>query len=143
LQATLDHYLAKGFLETGFPHEETRTGAGLITLTFNVDEGIQYRMGELRVEGKGEATEILRRNWELRSGEPYDYWYLEKFLAKNRELFPEGFDNDRDVLWLRDCSDNTINVTIELDPRRQWKPKPQDKPCEDGKDKPDKDKKGE
>ncbi len=140
LQATLDHYLAKGFLEAGFPHEETRAGAGLIMLTFNVDEGIQYRMGQLRIEGKGEATDKLRGNWELNSGEPYDYWYLEKFLTKNRELFPEEFDNDRDVLWLRDCADNTINVTIELDPRRQWKPKPQDKPCEASKDKADKDK---
>ena len=32
---------------------------------------------------------------------------------------------------------------IELDPKRQWKPKPQDKPCEAPKDKLDKDKKGE
>jgi hypothetical protein len=93
-------------------------------------------MGELKFEGKNEAAEKLTTKWELKPGEPYDPAYLEKFLMQNRELLLEGFDNDRDVLWLRDCSDNTVNVTIELDPKRQWKPKSQDKPCEEAKDSP-------
>ena len=71
-------------------------------------------MGELKVEGRNEAAEKLKTKWELKPGEPYDLAYLEKFLTQNGVLLPEGFDDDRDVLWLRDCSDNTVSVTIEL-----------------------------
>lgn len=94
---------------------------GQVTVTFTIEEGIQYRMGELRVEGKNEVAEKLKTKWGLKPGEPYDLYYLEKFLSQNRELLPDGFDNDREVLWLRDCSDNTVNVTIELDPKRYMK----------------------
>jgi outer membrane translocation and assembly module TamA len=136
-------YWTTGYLETRPVPDTQKAANGQVTVTFAIDEGLQYRMGALNVEGKDETAEKLKTKWDLKPGEPYNLDYLEKFLAENRELLPEGFDNDRDVLWLRDCADNTVNVTIELDPRRQWKPKPQDKPCEEAKDKPDKGKKGE
>ena len=136
-------YSAKGFLEWFLTLPDTQNASsGLVTVTFAIEEGIQYRMGELKIEGKSEAAEELKTKWELKPGEPYDLAYLEKFLTQSRESLPDGFDNDRDVLWLRDCADNTVNVTIALDPKRPWKPKPEDKPCEAPKDKPDQDKKG-
>ena len=141
--AMRDQYEKKGFLEFSPVPDTQKASNGLVTVTFAIDEGIQYRMGELKVEGKNEAAEKLKTKWELKPGAPYDFGYVEKFLAENRELLPDGFDTDRDVLWLRDCADNTVNVIIELDPKRPWKPKPQDKPCETPKDKPDKDKKGD
>lgn len=136
-------YSAKGFFDCMPVPDTQKASSGLVTVTFAIEEGIQYRMGELNISGNGELPQKLERNWELKPGDPYDPAYLEKFLAENRELLPDGFDNDRDVLWLRDCADNTVNVTIELDPKRPWKPKPHDKPCERAKDKPDRDKKGD
>ena len=136
-------YWTTGYLENRPVPDTQKASNGQVTVTFAIEEGIQYRMGELKVEGKDEAAEKLKAKWELKPGEPYDLDYLERFLAENHELLPEGFDYDRDVLWLRDCADNTVNVTIELDPKRPWKPKPQDKPCEAPKDTPDKDKKGD
>ena len=129
-------YSAKGFFECSPAPETQKTAAAQVTVTFAIEEGIQYRMGELKISGNSELAQKLERNWDLKPGEPYDLAYLEKFLTQNRELLPDGFDDDRDILWLRDCSDNTVNVTIELDPKRQWKPKPQDKPCEAKKDIP-------
>ena len=129
-------YSAIGYLETSAVPDTQKAANGQVTIIFAIEEGIQYRMGELKVEGKNEAAEKLKTKWDLKPGEPYDLAYLEKFLTQNRELLPDGFDDDRDVLWLRDCSDDTINVTIELDLKRQWKPKPQDKPCEEEKDSP-------
>jgi len=134
--AMREQYDKKGFLESAPVPDTQKAANGQVTVIFAIEEGIQYRMGELKVEGKSEAAEKLKTKWELKPGQPYDLDYLEKFLTQNRESLPEGFDNDRDVLWLRDCSDNTVNVTIELDPKRQWKPKPQDKPCEEEKDSP-------
>ena len=143
IESMCKKYWTMGYLEATPVPDTQKASNGQVTVAFTIEEGIQYRMGELKISGNSELPQRLERIWQLKPGEPYDPAYLEKFLAENRELLPEGFDNDRDVLWLRDCADNTVNVTIELDPRRQWKPKPQDKPCEDAKDKPDKDKKGE
>jgi len=136
IESLAKKYWTTGYLETSLVPDTQKASSGKVTVTFAIAEGIQYRMGELRVEGKNEAAEKLKAKWELKPGEPYDLDYLEKFLSQNRELLPDGFDNDRDVLWLRDCSDDTVNVTIELDPKRQWKPKPQDKPCDTEKDSP-------
>jgi len=129
-------YSAKGFFECAPAPETEKTAAAQVTVTFAIEEGIQYRMGELKISGNSELAQKLERNWDLKPGEPYDLAYLEKFLTQNRELLPNGFDDDRDVLWLRDCADNTVNVTIALDPKRPWKPKPQDKPCAEEKDNP-------
>lgn len=136
LQEMCEQYTSKGFLEFAPVPDTQKSGAGLMTVTFAIDEGIQYRMGELKIDGPSDLAQNLTASWELKAGNPYDYSYLEKYLTQNRESFPEGFDDDRDVLWLRDCSDDTINVTIELDPNRPWNPKPQDKPCEKPKPEP-------
>ena len=143
IESLRNQYSANGFFDCIPDVDTQKASSGLVTVTLAIEEGIQYRMGELNISGNSELDQKLERKWELKPGEPYDPAYLEKFLTQNRELFPEGFDNDRDVLWLRDCADNRVNVTIALDPKRPWKPKPEDKPCEDAKDKPDKDKKGE
>jgi outer membrane protein insertion porin family len=136
IESLAKKYWTTGYLETSLVPDTQKASSGQVTVAFAIEEGIQYRMGELNIESKNEAAEKLKTKWELKPGEPYDLDYLEKFLSQNRELLPDGFDNDRDVLWLRDCSDNTVNVTIELDPKRQWKPKPQDKPCATEKDSP-------
>jgi len=134
IESVAKKYWTTGYLETSLVPDTQKAFSGQVTVTFAIEEGFQYRMGELRVEGKNEAAEKLKTKWELKPGEPYDLDYLEKFLTLNREFLPEGFDNDRDVLWLRDCADNTVNVTVALDPKRPWKPKPQDQPCESEKD---------
>jgi len=136
IESLAKKYWTTGYLETSLVPDTQKASSGQVTVAFAIEEGIQYRMGELNIESKNEAAEKLKTKWELKPGEPYDLDYLERFLSQNRELLPDGFDNDRDVLWLRDCSDNTVNVTIELDLKRQWKPKPQDKPCEAEKDIP-------
>ena len=126
----LKQYSAQGYFEVMPLPDTQKAGNGQVTVIFNIKEGLQYRMGLLKIDGKSEAAEALQSHWEVKPGEPYDPGYLDQFLARNRELLPEGFNDDRDAFWLRDCSDNTINVTIELDPKRPWKPKPEDKPCE-------------
>lgn len=130
LEEIWKQYSSKGYFEVAPVPDTQKSANGQVTVTFAIEEGLQYRMGQLKINGKNDVAEKLQSHWEVRSGAPYDPSYLDQYLARNRELLPEGFNDDRDVLWLRDCSDNTINVTIELDPKRPWKPKPQDRPCE-------------
>ena len=127
-------YVKAGYLEfVPIPNTE-KSGSAQIMLSIDIDEGTQYRMGELKIGGKSDSASKLQAEWELKTGEPYDPGYLGKYLTEHRDLLPDDFSSDRDVLWLRDCSDDTVNVTIELDPKRPWTPMPQDKPCEPKKD---------
>lgn len=135
LQTMRERYLTQGYLEFAPVPNTEKSGSSQMTVTFDLDEGIQYRMGQLKIEGSAHPAQQLQANWEIKPGEPYDFGYLAKFLAHNRELLPDEFNEDRDLQWLRDCSDDTINVTIELDSKRPWKPTPQDKPCQSKRDK--------
>jgi len=55
-----------------------------VTYRFLVDEGAQYKMGELTVAGLSEAAvNNLRGRWRLLHGEVYDEGYLEEFVKKS------------------------------------------------------------
>ncbi len=133
LESLLNEYMAKGFLDFYVVPETDKIGGDRLTLTFNITEGKQYRMGALDLEGKSDLVQQLQPRWELKPGEPFDAGYIEKYLGHNGELLPEGFDRSRDVQAVRDCQDRTVNVRIELDPKRPWKPTAKDAPCEDEK----------
>jgi len=133
LESLREQYVAMGFLDFYVVPSTDRTGSAQLTLTFDITEGKQYRMGAMELEGKSDLVQQLQPRWELKAGEPFDPAYIEKYLSRNSELLPEGFDRGRDIQGVRDCRDRTVNVRIELDPKRPWTPKPQDKPCEEAK----------
>lgn len=54
-----------------------------VTYRFRVDEGAQYKMGELVIAGLSEAAiNNLRGRWRLLHGEVYDEGYLDEFIKK-------------------------------------------------------------
>jgi outer membrane protein assembly factor BamA len=130
LDSLRQEYSAKGFLEFYVIPETDKTGGDRLTLTFDIAEGKQYRMEALDLEGKSDLVQQLQPRWELKPGAPFDPAYLENYLDDNGELLPEGFDRNRDVQAVRDCRERTVNVHIELDPKRPWKPGARDAPCE-------------
>ena len=129
LESLLKEYMAKGFLDFDVVPETGKIGGDRLTLTFNITEGKQYRMGALDLEGKSDLVQQLQPRWELKAGEPFDPAYIQKYLDHNEELLPEGFDRNRDVQAVRDCQDRTVTVRIELDPKRPWIPGVKDAPC--------------
>jgi outer membrane protein assembly factor BamA len=78
-------YGHKGYLGASLkPAPEFDDAARRVTYRFEVREGPQYRMGELKITGLAEAdAEKLRARWALRAGEVFDETYYEDFLKKN------------------------------------------------------------
>jgi hypothetical protein len=78
-----------------------------LTLAVPIDEGPQFRMGELIVAGLSERDAVsLRRRWRLAAGDVYDDAYARRFRSENgspaRRLSLElALDRDRGVVHVR------------------------------------------
>ncbi|HEX8501731.1 MAG TPA: POTRA domain-containing protein [Pyrinomonadaceae bacterium] len=77
-------YGRKGYLGVRIrPSTEYDDSARSVSYRFQVEEGPQYRMGELTITGLDEAaTNNLRGRWRLLSREVYDEGYLDEFGKK-------------------------------------------------------------
>ncbi|HEX8557248.1 MAG TPA: POTRA domain-containing protein [Pyrinomonadaceae bacterium] len=85
LAAVRRAYGRKGFLGVRIrPETEFDDAARSVSYRFRIEEGAQYRMGELTVNGLDEvATNNLRGRWRLLSREIYDEGYLDEFVKKS------------------------------------------------------------
>ena len=122
-------YLALGYLDWTVVPSTDKSGAAQVTLTLDITEGPQYRMGTLEIEGKSDATSQLRRSWQLEKGQPFDPSYPGRFLEENKALIPPEFQASRDLQTVRDCSDFNVLVRINLDAKTPSYLSKQDKPC--------------
>jgi len=77
-------YSRKGYLGARVsPEMELDDSARSVSYRFRVEEGAQYRMGDLTITGLDEvATNNLRGRWRLLSREVYDEGYLDEFGKK-------------------------------------------------------------
>jgi outer membrane protein assembly factor BamA len=123
-------YVSKGYLDVVPAPATQKLSDAKVMLTFEITEGLQYRMGPLEIEGDSDLGDQLRLHWELKTGEPYDANYLTEFLEANRSHLPAQFQLDNDVAVLRDCRDMTVTVHIELDPKRGPRPPLQEHGCQ-------------
>ena len=96
-----------------------------VTYRLQVEEGPQYRMGDLRIEGLPEAeTNNLRGRWRLLHGEVYDEGYVNEFLKKAlAEFYNDLVRQGRPIPKLKvgstakpDREKLTVDVTIEFKP---------------------------
>jgi outer membrane protein insertion porin family len=78
-------YGRKGYLGVSIrPEAEFDDSARAVTYHFRLDEGAQYRMGELTVTGLDEATlNNLRGRWRLLHKDVYDEGYVDEFVKKS------------------------------------------------------------
>ena len=92
---------------------------------FKVEEGAQYRMGDLVINGLSEAdANNLRGRWALLHGEVYDEGYLDQFAKKNVPEFVREAARAGNVLpamkieskVVPDHEKHTVNVTLEFKP---------------------------
>ena len=130
LEAVRKEYAGRGFLNAAPIPDTQKSSAATITVTIDMNEGVQFRMGTLKIEGPKDVASNLASQWELKSGEPYNLDYLDGFLTKNRELLPETFKSDRDASMVMDCPASRVDVTLWLDDKQPRTLAPADKPCE-------------
>ncbi|HEX8161627.1 MAG TPA: FtsQ-type POTRA domain-containing protein [Pyrinomonadaceae bacterium] len=78
-------YGHRGYLNSSLkPAQEFDDAGRRVTYRFEVREGPQFRMGELKITGlAGADAEKLRARWALRPGDVFDEIYYEDFLKKN------------------------------------------------------------
>jgi outer membrane protein assembly factor BamA len=55
-----------------------------LVLDVTIDEGPQFRLGELTITGLGDQdADALRKKWTLKSGAIYDDTYVQQFRREN------------------------------------------------------------
>lgn len=78
-------YRQRGFMQQRSsmnpkPDDSTRR----LTLGVTIDEGPQFRMGELTITGMSDQdAEALRKKWRLKAGDVYDEAYTQQFRSEN------------------------------------------------------------
>lgn len=87
-------YESKGYVNfTPVPNTQADDAAHTISLMVDVDEGAQFRIGRLVLDGvevKLGAGEKLLRNWKQYEGQIYGPRIPEQFLRDNAALLPAG-----------------------------------------------------
>ena len=124
LEGLFGKYWTLGYLDAIFVPDTVKDSAGKVDLKVEVEEGHQYRMGELRLVGDDQLAKSLRPRWELESGKPFDKTYLKKFFDENRSMLPEGFSLENSVNVVEDCRQELVLVFVELGPTQEKAPKP-------------------
>ena len=119
-----------GYLEWRVVPSTDKSGSAQVALTLDITEGPQYRMGTLEIEGKPDAASQLRSSWQLDRGQPFDPFYPQEFLEESKSLLPADFQPSTDLYTLRDCSDFTVLVHINLDLNNTSHSAKRDAPCE-------------
>ena len=107
------------------PTPEFEDAASKVTFKIAVNEGPQYRMGTVEFKGfSADDAFILKKRWELRSGEVYDQTYAARYLrefageimtriAQARQAQGKPMPN-LGIMEKPDRQGLIVNLTIEL-----------------------------
>jgi outer membrane protein insertion porin family len=107
------------------PTPEFDDAASKVTFKIAVNEGPQYRMGNVEFKGfSADAAATLGKKWNLKSGDVYDHSYAGRFLRNEAREILSRIANERqsqgkplpkfDTLAKPDRQTLIVNLTIEL-----------------------------
>ena len=116
LEAAEKSYGAKGYMKAkitpGTAFDETKS---TVRYTFLVEEGDQYHMGELEIQGlDSNATARVQGAWSLREGEPYDTGYAKRFLNEAIKVLPTDTQWSLDTQESVNVEDKTVDVNLRF-----------------------------
>ena len=120
IKAMTDLYGTHGFMEAGIqPKLEADDSQATVKYTLQINEGDEYKMGDLTIQGlDSRTTARMQNDWTLRGGDTYDSSYVKKFLAsEQKELALMGPWNISTHESLN-SSDKTVDVSLRFDPQR-------------------------
>jgi outer membrane protein assembly factor BamA len=130
LESLQNLYSTDGFLDFAAIPETQNSASGTVLLTLTIDEGQQYRMGQVHILASKEAAQKLYAAWQLPEGAVFDSSYIEKYMDANRQNLTTGFTRD-DVQLVRDCPKGSVDVVLLLDPMYAYQqPPPKEISCE-------------
>jgi outer membrane protein assembly factor BamA len=109
-------YGARGFINSlVVPSFDINEPHGLVKLNFEIDEGKQFRFGEVKVLGldPGLAQDLLRRSG-LKRGNVFDWTLLEKFFKDNVLLLPKDAISFDDTQRRINEEQATVDITMDF-----------------------------
>jgi outer membrane protein assembly factor BamA len=119
-------YARKGFLVASVRAAQEFDDANRsVTYRFMIQEGPQYRMGDLVIDGLSESdTNNLRGRWAILHGEVFDADYPDQFLKKNvAEFLRDAMRAGHQLPPMKvkgnavpDPAKRIVNVTLEFKP---------------------------
>jgi outer membrane protein assembly factor BamA len=94
LDALRKVYESKGYINfTPVPNAQVDDAAHTISLMVDIDEGVQFRIGTLVLDGveakPGAGAKVLE-NWKQYEGQIYAPQVVEQFLRENSAILPAG-----------------------------------------------------
>lgn len=136
LTSMREQYLRMGYINFDVVPATETLSSSQIKLTFDITEGPQFRMGALQIEGKSDNLDQIQQHWTLRTGEPFDATYIDKFVADAKDILPPEFQQSRDLEISSNCKDATVLVRLNLDSKQVVRTPLKDVDCEKEQKKP-------
>ena len=120
LEAVQKLYGTKGYLMASVkPVSTLDDSAATVAYELNVNEGDQFRMGELTVDGIDQAAaEKLIAQWQIKRGDVFDASYLQQFF---QVMYHDiGLSRSYSVVPKQnvDRQSKTVNVALHFVPRK-------------------------
>jgi outer membrane protein assembly factor BamA len=107
-------YGTSGYLDLTIVPETRPSSNGTMSLSLDVDEGVQYRLGSVEFVAKKELAQRLRMEWKLEVGAVYDNGYLDQYIEANRDLLPTEFTRES-VKRSMDCPKAMVALRLIVD----------------------------
>jgi len=116
LEAMRNAYGVKGFINMApIPKFDIDDYHGTLTLTVDLDEGKQFRLGQITVHGMDPAlAEKLLHESGVQAGAFFDFSLVRRFFERNRDILPGDAEPFRDTVRLLDEMNGTVDLTIDV-----------------------------
>jgi hypothetical protein len=106
-------YVAKGYIDMSAGYSApAHKIPGLIDVSVQVDEGLQYRVGTVEILGLNSKAENLLRSI-LVPGQVFDSHSFTEFLKENGGLLPVDASDD-DITLERNLDDGTLQIVLDF-----------------------------
>jgi outer membrane protein assembly factor BamA len=125
LNAAKKLYDSRGYINyTVVPTPETDDNAGTVAFVMDIDEGGQFRFGELDVQGMEQAQrQILLSAWQGLRGRPYNAEDANRFF-NHYFRSPSPHINPTDIALRRiDERNRSVNYSLQFDPSIRYRVK--------------------
>jgi len=115
-ETLLKLYRSRGYMAAKFkPEAQFNDDKATVHYDLTVEEGDQYRMGELEILGLDSAsTARVQEAWKLPEGQPYNADYTHKFLNEVPRLLPPGARYSTKINEQTDAKTKTVDLTIQF-----------------------------
>jgi outer membrane protein assembly factor BamA len=109
-------YGSRGFINlAGVPSFQIDEKRSLITLILDLDEGKQFRFGQIKILGLDpKLSETLLAESGMQPGRFLDFTLIDKFFLKNRRILPKDANVADDMQWVIDEQDGSVQVTLDF-----------------------------